>query len=142
VRLFVAIVVLVIAGVATAVGGTAPGVARSVSLTITYWDDEQSSAAPQRWTLECNPLGGTLPNRKRACAKLSSLPRGAFARVPEDAICTQIYGGPQKAVVKGTIGSQRIWSSFRRRNGCEISRWQRFSPWLLPHGGVNLISVP
>ena len=61
----------------------------------------------------------------------------AFAQVPQDAICTQIYGGPQKAVVKGTVGGQRIWASFRRRNGCEIDRWDRFSPWLLPPGGVT-----
>ncbi len=121
-------------------GGMASGSGRPIALTITYWDDEQSSAAPQRWTLECNPLGGTLPNRKRACAKLSSLPLGAFAQVPEDAICTQIYGGSQKAVVKGTIGSKRIWASFRRHDGCEISRWARFSPWLLPPGGVIFIS--
>ena len=113
-----------------AVGGTAS--AKTVSLTITYWGDEQSSAAFQRWTLRCNPLGGTLPNRKRACAKLSTLTLGAFAQVPKNVLCTQIYGGPQKAVVKGTIGSARIWSSFRRRDGCEISRWTRFSPWLLP----------
>ena len=73
----------------------------------------------------------------RACAKLSSLALGAFAQVPKDAVCTQIYGGPQKAVVKGTIGSARIWSSFRRRDGCEIGRWNRFSPWLLPPGGAT-----
>lgn len=83
-----------------------------------------------------------MPNRKRACAKLSTMTLAAFAQVPKDVLCTEIYGGPQKAVVKGTIGSQRIWSSFRRRNGCEISRWARFSPWLLPLGGVNIISVP
>jgi Subtilisin inhibitor-like len=136
----VAVVAVAIAGIAG--GSAATTSAKTVSLTITYWNDEQPSAAPERWTLRCNPLGGTLPNRKRACAKLSNLALGAFARVPEDAICTQIYGGPQKAVVKGTIGSTRIWSSFRRRNGCEISRWARFSPWLLPPGGVNMIRVP
>ncbi len=43
----------------------------------------------------------------------------------------------EKAVVKGTIGGQRMWASFRRRNGCEIERWQRFSPWLLPPGGAT-----
>ena len=116
--------------------------ARPVALTITYWDDEQSPASFQRWTLRCNPLGGTLPNRRHACTKLSTLTLGAFAQVPKNVLCTQIYGGPQKAVVKGTIGSARIWASFRRRNGCEISRWARFSPWLLPPGGVNIISVP
>ena len=101
-------------------------------MTITFWADEQIPSKFERWTLRCNPVGGTLPTRNRACAKLLPMTAGAFARVPDDAICTQIYGGPQKAVVKGTIGSSRIWSSFRRRNGCEIARWARFSPWLLP----------
>ena len=131
----VAVVAVAITGLAG--GGAATTSAKTVSLTITYWDDEQSPAAFERWTLRCNPAGGTLPNRKRACAKLSNLALGAFARVPEGAICTQIYGGPQKAVIKGTIGSTRIWSSFRRRNGCEIERWSRFSPWLLPPGGAT-----
>ena len=94
------------------------------------------SAAPRALDVSLRPPGGTLPNRKRACAKLSNLPPGAFAQVPKDAICTQIYGGPQKAVVKGTVGDA-IWASFRRRNGCEIARWARFSPWLLPPGGVT-----
>jgi len=62
---------------------------------------------------------------------------GTFAPVPNNVLCTEIYGGPQKAVVKGTIGATRIWSSFRRRNGCEIERWNRFSPWLLPPGGAQ-----
>jgi Subtilisin inhibitor-like len=132
----VLIAVAVIAATVVA-GGMASPSARPVALTITYWDDEESPASFRRWTLRCNPLGGTLPNRRRACAKLSSLTLGAFAQVPKDAFCTQIYGGPQKAVVKGTIGSARIWASFRRRDGCEIERWARFSPWLLPPGGVN-----
>ena len=137
-------IVLAVAAIAATVvtAGFASTSGRSAALTITYWDNEHSTAAPHRWTLRCNPLGGTLPNRMRACAKLSTLTVSAFAQVPKDAICTQIYGGPQKAVVKGTIGSQRIWASFRRRNGCEISRWAGFAPWLLPPGGVNAIGVP
>ena len=125
---------------AACVGGIAASMpAKDVSLTITYWADEQEAPATfTRWTLRCSPLGGTLPNRKRACAKLSTLPLSAFAPVPKDVFCTEIYGGPQKAVVKGTIGTTRIWASFRRRNGCEISRWARFSPWLLPPGGAAL----
>ena len=130
----VAVVAVAIAGVA---GGTASGSAKPVSLTITYWADEQAPATFERWTLRCNPLGGTLPNRRRACTRLLRLTVGSFAQVPSDAICTQVYGGPQKAVVKGTIGSHRTWASFRRRNGCEIDRWARFSPWLLPAGGVT-----
>lgn len=130
----VAVVAMAITGLAG--GGAATTSAKTVSLAITSWDDEQSPAVFQRWTLRCNPVGGTLPNRKRACAKLSTMTLGAFAQVPKNVLCTEIYGGPQKAVIKGTIGSARIWSSFRRRNGCEIERWSRFSPWLLPVGGV------
>ena len=131
-RALMAIVVLAVAGIGGVAGGTAAESAKPTSLTITFWPDEQEPATFERWTLRCAPPAGTLPTRKRACAKLSDLPVGAFARVPEDTICTQIYGGPQKAVVKGTVAGHRVWSSFRRRDGCEIARWARFSPWLLP----------
>jgi hypothetical protein len=131
-RALVAIVALAAVGFAGVAGGTASTSAKSVSLTITFWPDEQVPSELERWTLRCNPVGGTLPTRKRACAKLSNLNFSAFAQVPQDAVCTQIYGGPQKAVVKGTLAGHRIWASFRRRDGCEIARWARFSPWLLP----------
>jgi hypothetical protein len=131
-RALCAVVILSIAGAVGVELASASTAAKPVSLTVTYWPDEQKPAEFERWTLRCNPPNGTLPTRKRACAKLLPLPKAAFARVPDDAICTQIYGGPQKAVVKGTFGSSRIWVSFRRRNGCEIDRWARFSPWLLP----------
>jgi hypothetical protein len=127
-----AIGTVAIVGILGVAGGTAAGASEPTALTITFWPDEQAPDTFERWTLRCAPPSGTLPNRKRACAKLSGLRFGAFAQVPQDAICTQIYGGPQKAVVKGTIAGHRVWASFRRRNGCEIARWARFSPWLLP----------
>jgi hypothetical protein len=136
-RALVAICIVAIPGIAGVVGGSASLSGKPASLTITYWPDEQVSGTFQRWTLRCDPVGGTLPNRRRACTKLSRLTVRAFAPVPKDAICTQNYGGPQKAVVKGTLGSTRIWTSFRRRDGCEIERWNRFSPWLLPPGGAT-----
>ena len=51
--------------------------------------------------------------------------------------CTQIYGGPQMARVVGTIAGRRVWATFNRTDGCQISRWERLSPWLLPAGGVT-----
>jgi subtilisin inhibitor-like len=128
--------VVAVAGVVGVAAGGASPAAKKASLTITYWPNEQAPATYERWTLRCNPLGGTLSSRVRACARLTRLPLAAFAQVPKDMVCTQIYGGPQKAVVKGTVGTVRIWSSFRRRNGCEIERWNRFAPWLFPAGGA------
>jgi hypothetical protein len=128
--------VALVAGI-TLTDGATPASTPPSSLTITYWPDERTPAEFERWTLRCNPLGGTLAGRRLACRRLSRLTPAAFAPVPADSVCTEIYGGPQKAVVKGSLGGKRIWASFRRRNGCEIDRWQRFSPWLLPSGGVS-----
>jgi hypothetical protein len=52
-------------------------------------------------------------------------------------VCTEIYGGPQKARVVGVVDGKRVWSPFTRTNGCKIGRWQRISPWLVPPGGVT-----
>ena len=53
------------------------------------------------WTLRC-PEGGTLPDAAEACSKLESLD-DPFAPVPKDVACTQIYGGPQEADVRGDV---------------------------------------
>jgi hypothetical protein len=52
-------------------------------------------------------------------------------------MCTEIYGGPQRARVVGTVKGQPVRATFSRTNGCEIARWQRISPWLVPPGGVT-----
>lgn len=51
-------------------------------------------------------------------------------------ICTQIYGGPQTARVRGTVGDTRIDRRFSRRNGCEISDWSRVGPLLPRFAGL------
>jgi hypothetical protein len=52
--------------------------------------------------------------------------------VKPGSICTEIYGGPQVALVTGILAGRRIWARFQRRDGCEIARWNRLAPWLLP----------
>ena len=130
---FALLALIVGAGVA---GEHSTEAAKPTSLTITYWPDEQQPRAFERWTLRCNPLGGTLPKRRTACRRLARMTPAAFAPVPYDSVCTEIYGGPQRAVVRGTMGGKKINAAFRRNNGCQIDRWQRFSPWLFPNGGV------
>jgi hypothetical protein len=49
----------------------------------------------------------------------------------KDRICTQIYGGPQRGRITGTIGSRRIDRRFKRTDGCAIGDWQYAVP-LLP----------
>ena len=43
-------------------------------------------------------------------------------------MCTQIYGGRQRARITGTIGTREIDRRLKRTNGCEIGDWQHAVP--------------
>jgi hypothetical protein len=97
-------------------------------LRIAVWaKGRDAGLAPKRWTLRCEPAGGTLPSAARACARLFAN-AAAIRPVPPETVCTQIYGGPQEALVSGTLRGRRVWVRFNRRNGCEIARWNRLAP--------------
>ena len=91
-----ALVTIVGVAIAAISGGTASSPAKPVPLTITYWADEQTPETFERWTLRCKPAAGTLPDRKGACTKLSSLSPAAFAPVPPEALCGLVYGDPRR----------------------------------------------
>ena len=75
------------------------------------------------WTLTC-PEGGTLPQSRRACERLSAIKK-PFAPIPKSSACTLIYGGPVVADVHGRYRGRRVSAHFARTNGCEIARWNR-----------------
>jgi hypothetical protein len=89
--------------------------ALAAALTVTVW-----------------PQGPGGPSYARAvrcpgsadCARLARV-QDPFAPVPAGTACTQIYGGAQVALVRGTYRGRRVWARFRRSDGCEIARWQR-----------------
>ena len=68
-------------------------------------------------------------------AEVQSGGRAPFAPLPPDTVCTEIYGGPQRARVTGLLDGRHVWATFTRSNGCHIARWAKLSPWLLPPGG-------
>jgi hypothetical protein len=107
--------------ISTASAGRAPS---PTKLTITAWP-QGSKGQAKKFTLLCPQGKGTLPRPGKACAKLARTPRSAFAPVPRDAICTMIYGGPQEALVTGTLRGKRLTARFSRANGCQIARWDR-----------------
>jgi hypothetical protein len=113
------------------------GTSASTSLRVSYWEDGSGGAPDSVWTLRCNPAGGSLARPARACKKLAAGGVKLFASFPPDTACTEIYGGPQRARIVGTVAGKRVWTTLTRTNGCEISRWARVSPWLLPPGGVT-----
>jgi hypothetical protein len=77
------------------------------SLTVTYWPQGPQAAAKRTWTVRCDPAAGTLPQPVRACRKLAAGGTRLFRPVPRGTVCTEIYGGPQRARVVGTVSGQR-----------------------------------
>jgi len=96
----------------------------STSLHITVWPQGQGHPGARSYTLRCTPSLGTLPRPAAACTQLAQA-RRPFAATPRDTVCTQIYGGPQEALVTGRFRGRVIRAHFSRSNGCEIARWNR-----------------
>ena len=125
-------VVALSVSVAVASSGSGP-----TSLKVTYWENGSKVTPDEVWTLRCNPPRGTLSRPTRACRRLAAGGPKLFAPVPPDTVCTEIYGGPQKARIVGTVAGKQVRATFTRTNGCEIGRWNALSPWLLPPGGAT-----
>jgi subtilisin inhibitor-like len=96
----------------------------STSLNITVWPNGQGHPGKKTYTLRCAPVGGSLPHRAEACTKLARMSR-PFAPTPKDMACTELYGGPQEALVTGRLRGYSVSARFSRKDGCEIARWNR-----------------
>ena len=60
--------------------------------------------------------------------------RGAIQRVANNQrsrrVCSQIYGGPQRAHIKGTINAKPVNLTVTRTDGCGTADWQTLEPLL------------
>ena len=105
--------------------GSVPPPKGKISLTIALSPNSAKPRLGRRtYTLRCRPAAGTLPHRASACTRLLRV-QNPFAPVPRDQACTQIYGGPQQAVVTGIYGGKPVRTAFTRTDGCQIARWNR-----------------
>jgi hypothetical protein len=88
------------------------------------------------YTLRCDPAGGDHPHPRAACRLLDDLD-DPFAPVPPDAMCAEIYGGPQTATVTGMLRGEPVDAEFDRTDGCQIARWDKHADLLVDRGGVE-----
>jgi hypothetical protein len=107
----------------------------STSLSITVWPNGEGNPGKHTYSLRCAPVGGTLPHRAAACTRLTKL-RSPFAPAPRNVVCTQIYGGPQEALVTGRFRGKLVRGRFSRKDGCQIARWNRVG-FLFPGVSAN-----
>ena len=63
------------------------------------------------------------PTDSAACGAAAGVSAADLAPTPDDTACTQIFGGPETATIKGTIRGDAVDATFSRTDGCEIERW-------------------
>ena len=103
---------------------TPPDVASGITtVTVTVTPAADGSGSVSTHHLVCDPPFGDYIDPTTACATLKSVDINVFSPVPVGSVCTAIYGGPEKAVVNGTVNGRIVKSTFSRENGCEIARW-------------------
>jgi len=114
-------------------GGAAPGCdgVPAPQLEVTLWPEGEDRGAPVSATLACRLSAGDVADAEAACALLAAEGVEALAPVPADAICTELYGGPQEAIITGSLDGAQVTARLSRVNGCEIDRWERLAS-LLP----------
>ena len=101
-------------------GGRAAPETAGAELTVTVRPEGEDGPIRRR-TIECERLG----TGGGVCSQLSDLTPRGLAAVPPDNACTQIYGGPAVARVRGELRGKAVEARFSRENGCEIDRWER-----------------
>jgi hypothetical protein len=94
----------------------------AADLTVTVRPQGRDGPVKTR-QVECARLGRAAD--KPRCRRLAGLRAKSLAPVPEGMACTQIYGGPALARVRGTLRGVRVNARFSLENGCEIDRWER-----------------
>ena len=69
-----------------------------------------------------------------ACASVDDHGGAALLRDPHPVgqVCSMIYGGPETAVVTGTIDGQTIAAHLNRADGCGTAAWATLRPLLQP----------
>lgn len=90
----------------------------------------ETDAQSSKHTLMCRPNGGSHPTPAAACQRLRRVPGWVWQPVPPGTMCTMIYGGPEQAVITGTVHGRPVAAEFNRTNGCELARWDALVPVL------------
>ena len=124
------LIAVVIAAVGCGASQGASTATPATQLAISFWPEGQGTGAPTKWTLRCEPAGGTLPRTAATCRQLLGM-TNPFAPTRKNLVCTDLFGGPQQAVIAGTHRGARVWTRLGMRNGCEISRAKRLA-FLVP----------
>ncbi|MBE2318474.1 hypothetical protein DVA67_021005 [Solirubrobacter sp. CPCC 204708] len=95
------------------------------SLVVTVDSDGDGAEAPKELEVSCKQ-----PTDSDACGAAAGISAADLRPTADDVACTQQFGGPETATIKGAIRGEPVDASFARSDGCEISRWEKVAPLL------------
>jgi hypothetical protein len=95
------------------------------SLVVTIDPDGEEAQSAKSMELNCKA-----PTDSDACGAAAGISAADLASTPNDVACTQQFGGPETATIKGTLRGEPVEASFARSDGCEIARWDKVKPLL------------
>ncbi len=123
----------------------AAALAAAAALALAGCGEGSNEAEPEtttdvEFTLDADGPGGK-PSRSvavacestrgaRFCPRVDGLAADDLEPVPPETACTEIYGGPDVLTVSGTLHGEQVDAELTRVNGCEIERFDRFTPLL------------
>jgi hypothetical protein len=110
-------------GSAHANSGTAATAKPASKVSLVIGVAAKPGAKPHRWTLRCEPAGGTHPHPAAACRALLHAKR-PFAPLPDHVMCPMIVAGTKTASISGTWFGKHVDSTFNQR-GCGNLRWNK-----------------
>ncbi len=110
-------------------------------------DDEREAASPAgepvtRLVVSVDPdgrgpepaketrLSCSTPRESTVCAEASALLPSDVEPVDPATACTELFGGPETARLRGRVRGRAVDARFARNNGCEIARWDKVAPLL------------
>jgi len=105
-----------------------------VRLTVTF---SRAPGAPRVAHLRCTASSARADGylravgARRACAAARRIAGFLASRPDPSRACSEIFGGPERALVVGRIGGRRVRRAFSRTDGCKVADWRRAMP-LLP----------
>jgi hypothetical protein len=122
---------------AVVVAFAAPSAAHAGAVNLRVTADTGPGTKTRHATLTCDAQGpratGFLRGRDagRLCRRAYALER-FLGRAPDrDRVCTEVYGGPSRALVRGNVRGTTVRRRFERTDGCGIADWER-AKLLLP----------
>jgi Subtilisin inhibitor-like len=115
--------VLVALALLAGCGGNGTPDQPATDLDIAVWLNGRSGDKDEA-TLRCGPAGGTLANPEEACRQLERMD-DPFVGPSGEVVCTEIYGGPAVAEIRGIFNGAQVDMTFARTDGCQIAAWKR-----------------